>query len=220
MTNNVPHLNQHELKEFLHQAHRASPALMRWTQTWRPYICPFEDLMAKIPLGAHMADIGCGGGSFLMLCNRYRELASGTGMDISAEAISIAQARNEPGLTYICSADPDDLPARQYDVVSIIDVLHHVPPSLQTEFLEKAAGKVRPGGLLIYKDMARRPWIWAWANRLHDLVLARQWINYLPIETAQTTVAGMGYDVTALPDQRMFWYAHESFVARRPSQPT
>src|SRR6266576_3469231 len=86
------------------------------------------------------------------------------------------------GFSWRCWRLPESaLPA----TVSMIDVMHHVPPSFQKEFLLTACRHVRPSGLLIYKDMCRRPRWRAAANRLHDLVLARQWINYLPISQVE-----------------------------------
>ena len=52
-----------------------------------------------------------------------------------------------------------------------------------------ACDRVRLGGLLIYKDTASAPAWAAWVNRLHDLVLARQWIHYAPIADVEA-IAG------------------------------
>ena len=68
-----------------------------------------------------------------------------------------------------------DWPSGPFDIVSVIDVMHHVPTIAQRTVIERAASRLKPGGLLVYKDMVERPRWRAWKNRLHDLVLARQW---------------------------------------------
>jgi hypothetical protein len=41
---------------------------------------------------------------------------------------------------------------------------------------------VKQGGMLLYKDMGRRPLWRAWANRLHDLLMVKEWIHYARLE--------------------------------------
>jgi hypothetical protein len=42
-------------------------------------------------------------------------------------------------------------------VVSLIDVMHHVQPDKQGALIATAAAHVKQGGMLLYKDMGRRP---------------------------------------------------------------
>jgi len=101
--------------------------------------------------------------------------------------------------------------------VSLIDVPHHVPPAGQRECFLTAAARLGPGGVLIYKDMARRP-VWrALANRLHDLVLARQWIHYVPVERVEGWAAEAGLGLTRAARFNRLWYAHELRVFRSPA---
>jgi SAM-dependent methyltransferase len=75
------------------------------------------------------------------------------------------------------SAAGGELPRGPFDVGSLIDVMHHVPPVEQQGLFAGAAKRVRPGGVF-YKDMRVKPRWKAWANRLHDLALARQWNSH------------------------------------------
>jgi 2-polyprenyl-3-methyl-5-hydroxy-6-metoxy-1,4-benzoquinol methylase len=72
-------------------------------------------------------------------------------------------------------------PPGTFDVVSLIDVIHHIQSKDQTTVLVNAIEHVADGGILLYKDMASRPLWRAWANRLHDLISAGDWINYLEL---------------------------------------
>ena len=108
-------------------------------------------------------------------------------------------------------------PGRQFDVVSMIDVIHHVRKDEQINVLEKAAERVKPGGLLLYKDISSEPAWQVWASRIHDLVFARQWIHVPSFERASASIEALGLQVSHYARERIFWYGHEMAVFRRPS---
>ena len=146
-------------------------------------------------------------------------MASGCGIDINER--SLAQARRAVAqlgtLAAIRfeSAPPESLPRGAFDVVTLIDVMHHVPPAEQRGFFAAAAARVRPKGLLVYKDICARPWWKAWGNRLHDLLLARQWIQYVPLCHVIGWAAEAGFTVLRKEEYTRFWYGHELLVLRR-----
>ena len=72
------------------------------------------------------------------------------------------------------------------------------------------------GGLLVYKDMVERPRWRAWKNRLHDLVLARQWINYAPLQSVCDWVRPAALHEDRRVQLNLLWYGHELVVFRRP----
>ena len=195
---------------------------MRAIQHWRPYICPFECLIRFVPANATVLDIGCGGGLFLgLLAASGPRIASGVGFDVSHAAIATAQqmaqrlARLQPSAAKLSFQQLDvsaPWPAGSFDVVSLIDFMHHVAPPAQRDVLIQAAGHVAPGGVLIYKDMCRRPLWRASANRLHDLLLARQWIHHFPIEDAERSLAETGMSVVHRERLNRLWYGHDLLV--------
>lgn len=199
--------------------------LMRKLQHWRPFICPFERLLPFVFDNAVVLDIGCGGGLFLgLLVGSGCNIARGVGFDVSAPAIGAAQRMaslvNRRMGRDVLHFHRLDLaaawPRGPFDVVCLIDVMHHVPPAAQQALLQQASAQVAPGGTLIYKDMCRRPLWRASMNRLHDLVLARQWIHYLPIEDAEQWVVESGLRVVHGETANRLWYGHELRVFRRP----
>lgn len=197
----------------------------RTLQKWRPYICPFEAILPHVKRDATVLDIGCGNGLFLGLVASTRNIRAGVGLDISERAVAAAQrmsntlneALNGADLRFLRALRIEDWPQGPFDVVSMIDVMHHIPVRDQERAIRAACKRVGPDGLLIYKDMARRP-VWkACANRMHDLVMARQWIHYMPILDVKAIVAEEGLTLTVRENMDRFWYAHELRVFTRPA---
>jgi 2-polyprenyl-3-methyl-5-hydroxy-6-metoxy-1,4-benzoquinol methylase len=194
------------------------PVFRRKLQHWRPRICPFHRLLSHVPQHATILDVGCGSGLFLGLLAKSGRNIRGTGFDVSGDAIAVARemAEGSGGQLEFLRLDVDEpWPPGTFDVVSIIDVMHHVPPERQREVLKTAAAHVALGGILLYKDMCRQPRWRATANRLHDLLLARQWIHYLPIERVEGWAAEEGLSLEHSERINMLWYGHELRVFRK-----
>jgi 2-polyprenyl-3-methyl-5-hydroxy-6-metoxy-1,4-benzoquinol methylase len=191
-------------------------------QTLRPYICPFEVLIRCVPVGSRVLDVGCGSGLLLGLLSHFGRISSGHGFDLDENAIRQAKrmARKLPqaeSLVFERRNADTPWPTGEFDVVTMIDVMHHVNPSHQDLMFQKAASRLRNGGILIYKDMAERPLWMAWANRLHDLVLARQWIHYFPLDSAISAARDSGFELLEKRADSRLWYAHELLILQKTS---
>ena len=196
----------------------ASPAF-RGLQTLRPSICPIERLLRHIPPGSHVLDVGCGAGLLLLAGASSGRVASGCGVDISERAVAaarkaLAELATRSRLEFRCASGLA-WPEGPFDVVTLIDVMHHVPPGEQRVFFAAAAARVRPEGILLYKDMCARPWWKASANRLHDLVLARQWIHYVPLAEIRRWATELGFNVVGEEKYSRLWYGHELLAMQR-----
>jgi 2-polyprenyl-3-methyl-5-hydroxy-6-metoxy-1,4-benzoquinol methylase len=188
--------------------------------TYRPTICPFEELLPLVPKGSRVLDVGCGGGLMLSLLAASGRINTGQGFDTNGGMIQLASRVAETHslpLTFEQRSVTDGIPEGAFDVISIIDVMHHIPPNAQAGFFKDVAARLPPGGTLIYKDMCKRP-IWrAAANRLHDLTLARQWIHYRPIENVRQWANDLGLALAKAQTHNRLWYGHELIVLHRPT---
>ncbi len=195
----------------------AAPRSVRLLQSYRPFICPFEELLPWVRLGDRVLDVGCGSGLWLgLLADLGRLTKKGSiGFDASARAIEAATAmRRTGGFEGVVSFVHLDLrldapePYGGRDVVSIVDVMHHVPMAARRGVLSLAAERVRAGGTLIYKDMTHRSWR-AWMNRLHDLVMAREWVRYTPAAEVEAWARECGLKLVHGSHHRRWWYGHD-----------
>lgn len=191
----------------------------------RPSICPFHSLIDSVPDGSSVLDIGCGAGLFLNVLAYRGKISRGVGFDAALAPVEIAREagrHNRVGknLVFEHVAVEANWPAGQFDVVSMIDVIHHVSPGAQRGAIEQAVKKVAPGGLFLFKDIAVRPLWRAWANRLHDLVMARQWIHYVPSEKVVDWVENAGLKLQRRETINMLWYGHELLAFRRDAADT
>jgi 2-polyprenyl-3-methyl-5-hydroxy-6-metoxy-1,4-benzoquinol methylase len=127
-----------------------------------------------------------------------------------------AEHGSQAVLDFQCRDASASWPDGRFGVVSMIDVMHHVPREAQRDVFRRAVDKLDEAGVLIYKDMARAPAWQAWANRLHDLLVAREWIQYAPIEAVEQWAAEAGLALAYAGDFDRYWYRHELRVFRRP----
>jgi len=202
--------------------YRNAPAFSRFLIAARPSICPMQPLLRAVPANSHVLDIGCGNGLLLAWLALNDRLSQGLGCDVSLPALEGARSMGQAyqalhGKHLLDFVDcRDALPAGRFDVVSMVDVMHHIPPAAQQQMFLDAVTRVKPGGTLLYKDMVARPWWRAWGNRLHDLVLARQWIHYVPLERVKEWAAQSRLTVQHEERYARFWYGHELLVLRKP----
>ena len=137
-----------DLSAFYARVFAASSAGRRAMMKYRPFICPFEDL-GPYPEGASVLDIGCGCGLFLPALAFAGKRIAGVGVDAAPDAIRAATlaartaeiAKADSALSFESAARMEAWPAGEFDVVSLIDVLHHIPAAQQRAFVTAAVAR-------------------------------------------------------------------------------
>ena len=111
-------------------------------------------LLAYVPRGAHVLEVGCGHGALTRrVARRARSVLA---LDISPRMIEVARARSSahPNIAYrLADVTTAALPEAAFDVVLSVATLHHVPlePTVR-----RLAAAVRPGGVLLVQDLLSR----------------------------------------------------------------
>lgn len=188
---------------------------------YRPYICPFSELLAYIPDNANVFDIGCGSGMFLSLVANYKRPNSLGGIEISETLINNAQQlltdlnKNTPLFLRVFNGSvlPDEI--ANYDFVFLIDVIHHVPRNEQYSFLKKIYEKMKLGATLIFKDIDAENVILSKFNKLHDLLLSGEIGHELRSKTVKQELNNIGFKTSEIIKKRMLVYPHYTIVCKK-----
>ena len=148
-----------ELQKFSELAHR-------WwdpTSEFRPLheINPLrlEWINARAPLaGKNVIDIGCGGG--ILSESMARKGATVTGIDLGEKALKVADLHSlESGVPVryklIAAEEMAAQEAGQYDVVTCMEMLEHVPDP--AAIVRACAALVKPGGQVFFSTLNRNP---------------------------------------------------------------
>ena len=183
--------------------------------TWaRPWICPFDKFIFQVPKNQSIFDVGCGNGAFLFLLATFREPKKLYGVDVSENNLSIVK-NIFPNTKYNKVNNISDWPKENFNVITVIDVLHHIKPEEQHEFINKILNKIKPGGTLIIKDMSTKPWYCAIMNTIHDLIFANQLIHYFPFNELIQIIKKNGFEIKEINSKILLWYSHEWVVAKK-----
>lgn len=179
----------------------------------RPRICPFHVLIDFIEPASSVLDIGCGSGLWLFLLTRMNRIASGWGVEVRPKKIAVANSlkRESDPLEFITQNPADTWPQKSPDILSMIDVLHHIPPVEQKNFIQRIDDtKTRR---IIFKDIDPTAKIKSCMNTLHDLVLSQQKPTYCRKEKVAGWLEEMGYRIQHVGRHDMLWYSHYLIVA-------
>ena len=209
-----------ELVTFLSAQNPNAKFLDRLKIVYRPYICPFDELLELIPPQSSVFDVGCGSGQFLLLVANYNEPKKIKGIEISSSLIVNA---NNLLKTYKDKCEisfeqytGDDIPEDicNYDMITMIDVGHHIPKKAQLAFFKQLYQKMKPGAQLLYKDIdASSPLVYA--NKLHDMVLVQEIGNEMSESKTKEMFENLNFHVEYSSKKTLFWYAHFTLLLRK-----
>lgn len=148
-----------EIQKFSELAHR-------WwdpTSEFRPLheINPLrlEWINARVTLaGKQVCDVGCGGG--ILAESIAKKGATVTGIDLSEKALKVADLHSlESGIKvryeHISAEELAAREAGQYDVVTCMEMLEHVPDP--AAIVQACAKLVKPGGHIFFSTLNRNP---------------------------------------------------------------
>lgn len=187
---------------------------------YRPIICPFNDLIDFAKNRTSVFDIGCGSGQFCALIAKYTNVEKIMGIEINERLVKNANEVNEEFRTnksikfevFDGKVIPDEI--RNYDLVYMIDVFHHIPAAQQISFMQQLQQKMKEGAVLIFKDIdAGSPLVIC--NKMHDMVFAGEIGKEISFTKAKNMLAGAGFKIVESFKKTVFVYAHYFVICQK-----
>jgi len=213
-------VKQSELVDFLKKQNVTSGFLDQLKVNYRPLICPLDELINNIGSAESVFDIGCGSGQFALLIAEFSNVKRIGGVEIDERLVNNARKLLAPysGKVQIDfnAYDGSALPASigTYDLIFLVDVLHHIPKKFQAGFLAKVYSLMRPGARFVLKDIdASSPFVLS--NKMHDMVFAREIGNEWPYERAMKVTREIGFKVVDSSKRRMYVYPHYTIALEK-----
>lgn len=103
--------------------------------------------LLKNKLCRKILDFGCGTGSSIEFFKEYFPAASICGCDVSEESLLLARKKFPETKFFL--AEEAMTSGRQYDLIFLSGVLHHVEPEKRRSLMTSLAGMLVPGGNII-----------------------------------------------------------------------
>lgn len=137
-------------------------------------VSPIDAVERAVPDKGNMYDIGCGVGLLSNLAALRSPARNIVGVDLSGEKIGVAK-KSIGDRKNIAFKDVDalKLSLENPDVVTICDMLHHIPIERQEQLLRYLYGSLDKGGVLLVQDIDKRPFYKYIFAQLVDIVFNR-----------------------------------------------
>lgn len=163
----------HPLSPLVLARYRACPLPLRFYTWFRWCVSPYAEVVAVLPSAGLVIDMGCGLGLLAGAARIAHPDLDVLGVDMDARRIQYAR-RSAAGDARLEFRSGSWFALQEQDVAAFVfvDVLHHLTVEMQLEVLQFCAGRLRPGGLILLKDVDTTPrWKYA-ANWLFDRATA------------------------------------------------
>ena len=188
---------------------------------YRPIICPFDRLLKYAENAKSVYDIGCGSGQFLSLVAEFiPSVTQLEGIEIDERLVKNAQAINETfkgkKSLFFKTFDGNSIPESiaDYEIVYLIDVMHHVPKNKQEKFVHEIYQKMSKDSILVFKDInLAHPFVIF--NKLHDLVFSGETGRELSFTRASELLQQAGFHVIESFKQTVYMYPHYFIICKK-----
>jgi 2-polyprenyl-3-methyl-5-hydroxy-6-metoxy-1,4-benzoquinol methylase len=212
------------------------PLFWRAHQVGRSFLSPFAALISRVLKEAEdgsdftLVDLGCGHGIFLAMVSdafgkRKQSNLKLVGIDLSEDKIAAARkAFAVAGLeaSELSVKDIADFDPNLANVISILDVLYLVPIDQWDQILRQCHVALKPGGVLLLKEMNRDKRLKFQLLHLEETLTVKilgitlgKTFTFPSREEIRTRLARIGFDVEEVALDRGYHAPHMLWVARK-----
>jgi SAM-dependent methyltransferase len=184
----------------------------------RRIICPLYRMNKILAPCSAVADIGCGHGLFSIYLGLADTKRTVIGFDLDARRLAIGEKliRGEKNITFVRGYF--DVRAESLDGACFSDVLHHLSYENQVQAISKVYDSLKPGGILLVKEICRGGGIRFLLSSLSDAYLYPQdTICFRSRQQWLQCLQEAGFSVSYRP-VRLSPLSTHLFVARKTAQ--
>ncbi|OFX69152.1 MAG: hypothetical protein A2X12_07100 [Bacteroidetes bacterium GWE2_29_8] len=208
-------ISKKDIYNFLKNNTAKTSILNKLKIVYRPFICPFDELLNEIEINSSLFDIGCGSGQFLSIVAKFKSSKALGGVEIDSELVNNALKLLEQyaPISKIEQYDGVNLPTyiENYKYITLIDVIHHVNKEKQNDFIAEIYNKMSLGSRLILKDINADSFF-VWGNKIHDLILSKEIGKELSLKAMIDILKAQGFKIVKISQKRLYWYPHYTIV--------
>jgi SAM-dependent methyltransferase len=218
----VTHASFSAALSLVRRTYAGSPASVRAHAVGRFLSCPFLPVLAAVPPGSRLLDLGAGHGTFARLAVEW---AAAEAVAVEPDLRKVLLTYRHPRVRFVAGyADTlADGTAGTFGAVSILDVLYRIPLPGWDPLLRHAFNRLEPGGLLLLKEIDPGHRVKALWNRAQERVATLLGMTlgdaftYETREEMAERLARLGFEVfTARDIGSGYPHAHVLYTARRP----
>jgi len=196
------------------------PLSVRLYLKLRSFIIPFDLIEKYVPKKGNIVDIGCGYGIFANYLALKSSSRNVVGIDLVKKRISMANDifGHLENLNFICS-NITNTKLPKTDVITAIDVLHHIPTEeLQNKLLKSCYSVLNDGGKLILKDLDTKPrWKYLF-NFIHDYLMTKgEPVLYQNQNNVKNLLKNAGFKLEEIIKIKNYPYAHTLYISEKNS---
>src|SRR5262245_6222232 len=158
-------------------------------------LAPMLEVARYVPLTGDIIDLGCGHGIFAQILHLYYPNRKIVGIDCNESRIRVAAKTTNDSNLHFVVGDVGEVDWDCISVVTIVDLLHHMPFDAQEKLLRRAAHKLTSRGLLLIKDLGTRPRWKYWFHYLQDTLSYRTRLYFRSSEEMLRVLYQLGFSV-------------------------
>jgi SAM-dependent methyltransferase len=182
------------------RTHRGTGGIARLRALGRLVLVPLDALSEQLAETAGpILSLGAGDGIVERCLLRANPRLAFECSDVDPVRVAQANAASaDSGLRFVVADATAFRAERPYAAAMAVDLLHHIPAPLQPQVLATLAGAVRPGGLIVIKDVGRTPrWKHRW-NQVHDRLVSGDRVHCVEPEEVAAGLCAAGAEVTTV----------------------
>jgi 2-polyprenyl-3-methyl-5-hydroxy-6-metoxy-1,4-benzoquinol methylase len=189
----------------------------------RLLLAPMIETAGCVPPRGDILDLGCGQGLFALLVRLKYPGRRILGLDRDGARIRVASAVVDDSQAEFKVGNIESVEWGTYSVVTIIDVLHHIPFEVQRALIHRVRRGLAPGGVVLIKELHTRP---RWKYLFHyvqDTLSYRSPLFFRSRADMVALLTDAGFDVRVVDVAKGRPHPHIIYictVATRPSGST